>query len=90
VVEGRSSRAEAAARYGAFSAAHAGAYRRALRLQRLVPEVPPRLLALGLRVVALQPVADRAFGWYLDQAHPEMFAPPPGRAADVRRAPQIA
>ncbi|MFA9271847.1 MAG: NAD(P)/FAD-dependent oxidoreductase [Baekduiaceae bacterium] len=37
VVEGRSSRAEAFARYGAFSASHAGAYRRALRLQRLGP-----------------------------------------------------
>lgn len=81
VVDGRSSRAEAFARYGAFSASHAGAYRRALRLQRLVPDVPPRLLAAALKVVALQPVADRAFGWYLDQAHPGTFAPPPRVAA---------
>lgn len=88
VVEGRSSRAEAFARYGAFSASHAGAYRRALRLQRLVPDVPPRLLAAALRVVALQPVADRAFGWYLDQAHPGTFAAPPRAAA--ARAPALA
>lgn len=81
VVEGRSTRAEAFARYGAFSASHAGAYRRALRLQRLVPDVPPRLLAAALRVVQLQPVADRAFGWYLDQAHPGTFAAPPRAAA---------
>lgn len=88
--EGRATRAEAAARYGAFSAAHAGAYRRALRLQRLVPEVPPRLLALALKVVALQPVADRAFGWYLDQAHPTAFAPPPAPAPARVPAPAAA
>lgn len=77
VVEDRATRADAAARYGAFSAAHGGAYRRALRLQRLVPSLPPRLLAAALRVVALQPVADRAFGWYLDQAHPRAAAGAP-------------
>lgn len=89
VVEGRSTRAAAAARYGAFSAAHAGAYRRALRLQRLVPGLPPRLLTLALRVVALQPVADRAFGWYLDQAHPAAFAPRAAPTAGARRAPHV-
>ena len=89
VVEGRSSRAEAFTRSGAFSASHAGAYRRALRLQRLVPDIPPRLLAAALRVVQLQPVADRAFGWYLDQAHPGTFAAPPPRRG-VAAAPALA
>ena len=38
-------------RYGAFSAGHARAFRRALRLQRLVPALPPRVLTVLLRVM---------------------------------------
>jgi flavin-dependent dehydrogenase len=70
VVAGRRPAREALARYAAFSDRHAPAFRRALALQRLVPALPPRVLAAGLRAVAAQPLADRAFGWYLDQAHP--------------------
>jgi flavin-dependent dehydrogenase len=80
VLEGARTREEALARYAAFHDGHAGAFRRALRLQRLIPALPPRLLALALRTVALQPLTDRAFGWYLDQAHPA-FAAAEGRAA---------
>ena len=38
-----------AARYAAFSASHARAYGLALRLQWLIPRLPPRLLTAGLR-----------------------------------------
>jgi len=73
VVEARQTREQALERYGAFSAAHAGAFRRALLLQRLIPALPPRVLTLLLRAIAPQPLVDRAFGWYLDQA-PAGFA----------------
>ncbi len=75
VLAGEQRRDEALSRYGAFSAAHAPAFRRARYLQRLIPALPPRMLALGLR--AFGPLTDRAFGWYLDQASPD-FAIPSG------------
>jgi digeranylgeranylglycerophospholipid reductase len=71
-------RERALADYAAFHDAHAPAFRRALFLQRLVPALPPRVLSLGLRALSRQPLVDRAFGWYLDQAHPrfaERFVP---------------
>jgi menaquinone-9 beta-reductase len=75
VLDDRQTAVQARARYAAFSARHAPAFARALRLQRLVPALPPRVLSAGLR--ALTPFADRAFSWYLDQAHPG-FAIPSG------------
>jgi flavin-dependent dehydrogenase len=70
VLAGRATREQALERYAAFHRAHAPAFRRALRLQRLVPALPPRALTVLLRALARQPLVDRAFGWYLDQAHP--------------------
>jgi menaquinone-9 beta-reductase len=70
VVAGRRSQEDALRRYAAFSAAHAPAFRRALALQRLIPALPPRVLTLVLRALSPQPLVDRAFGWYLEQAHP--------------------
>ena len=71
----RCSRANAAARRRCAATApssdgHARAFRRALRLQRLIPALPPRVLTAALRVMGSQRIVDRAFGWYLDQAHP--------------------
>lgn len=74
VVAGRRSRDEALCRYAAFSAAHARAFQRARALQRLIPALPPRVLTLVLRGLAPQPLVDRAFGWYLEQAHPRFAA----------------
>jgi digeranylgeranylglycerophospholipid reductase len=70
VLAGARTTAEALGRYAAFSRRHAGAYRCALALQRLIPALPPRLLTTLLRLLAAQPLCDRAFGWYLEQAHP--------------------
>ena len=67
--EGRT-RAEALRRYGEFSASHARGFAIALQLQRLIPALPPRLLTVLLRALGGQRTVDRAFGWYLDQAHP--------------------
>ncbi|MFM9126084.1 MAG: hypothetical protein ACKOTA_00630 [Solirubrobacterales bacterium] len=58
-------------RYGRFSAGHARVFGIALRLQRLIPALPPPLLTAVLRVIGRQPFIDRSFGWYLRQAPPE-------------------
>jgi flavin-dependent dehydrogenase len=64
------SREEALRRYASFSASHSRAFGLASRLQWLVPRLPPRVLTVALRALARQELTDRAFGWYLDQAHP--------------------
>ena len=74
VLAATKTRERAFADYAAFHDAHAPAFRRALRLQRLVPALPPRVLTLVLRALGSQRLVDRAFGWYLEQAHPR-FAP---------------
>ena len=74
VLGGHIDRDEALRRYAAFHDGHARAFRRALRLQRLIPALPPRALATLLRALAPQPLVNRAFGWYLDQAHPSYAA----------------
>jgi menaquinone-9 beta-reductase len=80
VLAGAKTRERAFADYAAFHDAHAAAFRRALRLQRLVPALPPRVLTLLLRALSPQPLVDRAFGWYLEQAHPRFAqaTPPSG------------
>jgi menaquinone-9 beta-reductase len=72
VVQEAKPRDRALADYAAFHDAHAPAFRRALALQRVVPALPPRALTLALRALGLRGgrFVDRAFGWYLDQAHP--------------------
>ena len=80
VLAGERSRDEALRRHAAFSARHGRAFGLALRLQRLIPALPPRLLTGLLRAFGRRWLVDRAFGWYLDQAHPS-FAGSPGYAA---------
>jgi flavin-dependent dehydrogenase len=70
VLAGRATREQALERYGAFHASHRAAFRRAERLQRLIPALPPRVLTLLLRTMGVQFLVNRAFGWYLQQAHP--------------------
>ena len=81
VLAGERSREQALRRYSRFSAGHARAFGLALRLQRLIPALPPRVLTLALRVFGRQAVVDRAFGWYLDQAHPSFAKRRPRQAA---------
>jgi flavin-dependent dehydrogenase len=86
VVEGRTTAAEALARYHDFSAAHEWKYRWMLRTQRLVPRIPPRLLARGIAAMRTGSFVDWSFGHYLRIAPPEFAYPaPPGQ---VRRAPE--
>ena len=92
VLEGAKRREHALADYGAFSAAHAPAFRLALGLQRLVPALPPRALTAALKVIGRERLTRRAFTWYLDQAHPRFALQSPTRwtlpstSADWRRA----
>ena len=74
VVGGERARDEALRRYAAFSAGHARAFGLAARLQWLIPRLPPRALALLLRGLGHPALVDRAFTWYLDQAHPRFAA----------------
>jgi flavin-dependent dehydrogenase len=86
VLAGTQSRERALARYGAFSAAHAPAYRLALRLQRLIPALPPRALTALLALMGRERPCRRAFTWYLEQAHPRLAARPrPGRPHTIPR-----
>ncbi|MGI8780354.1 MAG: NAD(P)/FAD-dependent oxidoreductase [Solirubrobacteraceae bacterium] len=80
VLAGEATRDQALGAYGAFSAAHAPAFTTALRLQRLIPALPPRMLTALLAVVGRERPCRRAFGWYLEQAHPRFAAAPPGAA----------
>ena len=80
VLRGERSREQALARYSAFSASHARAYGLALRLQWLIPRLPPRLLTAGLRAFGRGRWVERAFGWYLEQAAPSYAAAPTGPA----------
>ncbi|MGZ5338450.1 MAG: NAD(P)/FAD-dependent oxidoreductase [Thermoleophilaceae bacterium] len=79
VLSGRRSRDEALRRYGAFSAGHARAFGVALRLQGLVPRLPPMLLMAGLKAFGRGPLVRRSFSWYLEQA-PASYATAPAGA----------
>jgi flavin-dependent dehydrogenase len=91
VLDGRRSTQDALVRYARFSASHAPAYRWMLRVQRLVPRVPPRLLGGSLRAMDSRRFLDWAFGHYLDVAHPRFVteggpARAPARAARASAA----
>ena len=79
VLSGRRSREEALRRYAAFSAGHARAFGLALRLQGLVPRLPPRLLTAALKAFGRGPLVRRSFSWYLEQA-PASYATTPAGA----------
>jgi flavin-dependent dehydrogenase len=70
VTHGRATRQMALQRYAAFSARHERHYRWLLRVQRLVPKVPPRLLATALRGMSRDDFVRWSFGHYLRIAHP--------------------
>jgi menaquinone-9 beta-reductase len=72
VVDGRQSAAQALARYGDYSAGHEWKFNWMLRAQRLIPRVPPRLLATALRGLQWRRFVEWSFNHYL------AIAPPPG------------
>ena len=89
VVEGRRTREQALRRYHDFSASHRRKFEWMLRAQKVVPQVPPRLLQRGLGAMQAKRFVDWSFGHYLRIAPPEFVkqAPPPlGRRPARSRA----
>jgi menaquinone-9 beta-reductase len=82
-ISGDQTPAQALARYHTFSASHATAFRWLLRVQRLVPQVAPRLLGHSLSAMERKRFVDWSFGHYLKIAHPDFV----GAGGAVRRAP---
>jgi len=71
VVEDRQSRAEAEANYAAFHETHEWKFKWMLRVQKLIPRVPPRILAPLIRLMANKRFVDWSFDHYLRIAPPE-------------------
>ena len=89
VVEGETTRDEALRRYASFSAGHRWKFEAMLRTQRLVPRVPPRLLALALRGMSTDAFVSWSFGHYFEIAPPSYareHAPPPAGREALRAA----
>jgi menaquinone-9 beta-reductase len=74
VIEGRQSREEAAAHYARFHDSHEWKFRWMLRVQRLVPRVPPRLLGPLIRLLGAKRFVAWSFDHYLRIAPPEWVA----------------
>jgi flavin-dependent dehydrogenase len=80
VVEGRQSREEAAARYAAFNDSHEVKFKWMLRVQKIVPRVPPRVLGPLIRLFGTKRFVDWSFRHYLAIAPPEFADRAPERA----------
>jgi menaquinone-9 beta-reductase len=84
VYEGRQSREQAAQRYASFHDSHESKFRWMLRVQKLIPRVPPRLLGPAIRLMGSRRFVAWSFNHYLAIAPPE-FA---GAAPDAQPAPR--
>ena len=80
VIDGRSGRAEALRRYSEFNAAHRRKFEWMLRVQQLVPKVPPRALAPALRAMSTDAFVRWSFNHYLAICDPTIAAEPSGPA----------
>ncbi len=88
VVEGRQAREQAAAAYAYFHDSHEWKFRWMLRVQKLVPRVPPRILAPLIRLMGSKRFVDWSFDHYLKIAPPEFAgAGRPGGSADDQHRP---
>jgi flavin-dependent dehydrogenase len=70
VVEGRQSREAAAAAYAEFHDSHEWKFKWMLRVQKLIPRVPPRILAPAIRLMSSKRFVDWSFEHYLNIAPP--------------------
>ena len=83
VLEGRTTSADALARYGAFSDGHRWKFEWMLRAQRAVPRVPPRVLRRVVAAMGRPALSNWAFGHYL------RIAPPPAGQDELEAAPLL-
>jgi len=89
VLDGRVTRRGALDRYGAFSDRHLWHFTWLLRVQRLIPRIPHRVLAATLRGMSREEFVQWSFAHYLRIAHPAYareLAAPAGTATDRRVA----
>ncbi len=82
VIDGHQDREAALRRYASFSASHRRKFEAMLRVQRLIPQIPPRALSLALRGMSSRSFLDWSFGHYLRIA-------PPGFATRVLVPPAM-
>src|SRR5262245_1075038 len=71
VLDGSQSREQAAARYAEFNDAHESKFSWMLRVQRLIPKVPPRLLGPMIRLLGSRRFVEWSFNHYLRIAPPD-------------------
>jgi flavin-dependent dehydrogenase len=74
VVAGERDKATALSNYGRFSAEHRSKFEWMLRVQNLIPRVPPRMLAPALDAMARKRFVDWSFNHYLAIAHPDFLS----------------
>ncbi len=85
VVEGSQDRERAARRYAEFNDSHEWKFRWMLRVQKLVPRIPPRILGPMIRLLGRKRFVDWSFDHYLQIAPPSEAA---GSAHEQGRAGQ--
>ena len=85
VVEGRQSREQAAAAYAEFNDSHEWKFRWMLRVQKLIPRIPPRLLGPMIRAMGSKRFIRWSFEHYLRIAPPDFVAPAEGRKRPAGR-----
>jgi flavin-dependent dehydrogenase len=80
VVEGRQTREEAAERYAEFNDSHEWKFRWMLRVQKLIPRVPPRILGPAIRLMGSRRFVEWSFEHYLNIAPPDFAGSAPSPA----------
>ncbi len=90
VVEGGQSREQAATRYAEFNDSHEWKFRWMLRVQKLIPRVPPRVLGPLVRLFGAKRFVDWSFGHYLRIAPPELASARPGSSPPAAARPRAA
>jgi flavin-dependent dehydrogenase len=90
VVEGRQTREQAAETYASFHDTHEWKFKWMLRVQKLIPRVPPRILAPAIKLMASKRFVNWSFTHYLRIAPPDYAGSgrPGGSANDQNGAGQ--
>ena len=83
VLAGESTREQAARRYAEFNARHRWKFEWMLRVQRLIPQVPPRILGPALRAMGTDAFVRWSFTRYMDIAGPGIAGDPEPVAATL-------
>jgi flavin-dependent dehydrogenase len=88
VVEGRQTREQAESKYASFHDSHEWKFRWMLRVQKLVPRVPPRILAPLIKLMGNKRFVDWSFTHYLAIAPPDFVDDGAASADDQDRPDQ--